>query len=556
MRIFRNLFLLIIFIFSTASLFSQSVAVSSYFNAADPRDEWVELIVITDNTDMRSWTIRDNNSSQTSWQTAITFNANALWNSMRAGTIIMIWNRPITSGGVTHPSDVNKDDGYIELNATNATYFSGGSFGTSPTWAGNSLNIAGGADVIQLRNASGTHVHALGHNSTPGTDWNALPSPKLNHNNSASSGDAIYICPGNVIADYGTNTPQAGTTWTSKNSTTITFGLPNISGGNPTTNTACWDTLREPVFANQIVAPSSVVAGNPGSISFSWTAATDPNAADGTTGYFILRNTSNVFTPPADGTTYSTGSTLGSATVIAQISSSGTTTYTDNTVMNGNTYYYRVYAFRYSTDNTNGNTFHRSRGRAYTRTFVEVQQINPLPVELISFSGIKDGKTTLLNWETASELNNDYFIVERATDLCPFTEIGRVAGNGNSSQLHSYSFTDRNPREGINYYRLKQTDFNGAFEYSNSIAVSFSLQEAEPVVNTWNCETTICYRLSGWNGPVIMDVFDMNGNLIFSSQTEGDGSGTLPLNEKGSAVYILRVSCGTIQQVKKINVNK
>ena len=72
-------FLLIIL---SSRLFSQQVVVNGYFNAADPRDEWIELLVITDNTDMRNWTLRDNNSSQTSWQTEITFQNIAFWNNM------------------------------------------------------------------------------------------------------------------------------------------------------------------------------------------------------------------------------------------------------------------------------------------------------------------------------------------------------------------------------------------------------------------------------------------------------------------------------------------
>jgi hypothetical protein len=126
--------------------YAQSVVVSGYFNAADPRDEWIELLVITDNANMHGWTIRDNNKDQNSWQTAITFNNSTFWNNMRAGTVIMLWNRVVESDGSTaHPTDVNKNDGYVEINVQNSTYFSGGSFGSSPTWGGNSLNIAGGS---------------------------------------------------------------------------------------------------------------------------------------------------------------------------------------------------------------------------------------------------------------------------------------------------------------------------------------------------------------------------------------------------------------------------
>ena len=157
----------IIFFLLQINASAQSVVVNGYFNAADPRNEWIELLVITDNTDMRNWTLRDNNSSQTSWQTAITFRNIAFWNNMRAGTIIMVWNRVINSSSVSHATiDVNKADGYVELSAQDATYFTGGSFGSSPTWAGNTLNIAGSGEIIELRNSSGTHVHCMGHLST------------------------------------------------------------------------------------------------------------------------------------------------------------------------------------------------------------------------------------------------------------------------------------------------------------------------------------------------------------------------------------------------------
>jgi hypothetical protein len=539
MRIIRRPLFLLSFIFLSTHLFCQSVVVSSYFNAADPRDEWVELLVVTDNTDMRNWTIRDNNSSQTSWQPAVTFTNIASWNNMRAGTIIMIWNRPITSGSVAHPVEINKNDGYIEVDATNSTYFSTGSFGSPPTWAGNSLNYAGGGDVVELRNAAGIHIHALGHCSSPGTDWSSLPSPKLNHNNSANSGDAVYVCPGNVIADFGTSTPQAGTTWTAKNNSTITFGLPNISGSSPIANTAFWDTLREPAFTNQVVAPSSVIAGNPGSISFSWTGATDPNAADGTTGYFILRNTSNTFIPPSDGTTYSTGATLGSAMIIAQISSSATTTYTDNTVMNGNAYYYRVYAFRYTTDNSNGNTYHRARGRAYTSRFVDVQQANPLPVELIIFNGQQENQDVLLSWTTASEINNDYFSVERSLDGIIFTEIGRVNGNGTSTQLVNYHFTDNQPGE-LNYYRLRQFDFNGVNELSNIIAVSFGHATVFAADCYWY-ENSLAYSVTN-DEPFELLLTDLSGKIVFHQAGIASGKGIINVQDLAAGLYCCTIT--------------
>ncbi|NLA24362.1 MAG: T9SS type A sorting domain-containing protein [Bacteroidales bacterium] len=97
-----------------------------------------------------------------------------------------------------------------------------------------------------------------------------------------------------------------------------------------------------------------------------------------------------------------------------------------------------------------------------------------LPVELINFSANSIDNNVELFWETASEVNNEGFIIEHATSNYLFNEIGFVAGNGNSSFTNSYNLLHDNPAKGINYYRLKQIDFDGNYEYSNVIAVSFS----------------------------------------------------------------------------------
>lgn len=522
---------------------AQQVVVNGYMNEADQRDEWIELLVITDNTDMRGWSLRDNNSSQTSWQPGITFTTNALWNNLRAGTVIMVWSRGVESDGSTaHPSDVNKNDGYIEVSAQNTTYFSGGSFGSSPTWAGNSLNIAGGGDVIELLNSGGTHVHALGHCSTAGSSWTGMATPKLNHANSASSGDAIYVCAGASISDY--NGPATGNNFTSKNNSTITFGLPNTCGASANGNTTFWNALREPAFTAQTITPGTSIPGN---LSFSWTAATDPNSADGTTGYMILRNTSNTFTAPADGTTYANGATLGSATVLTHITSSATVTYTDNTVTAGNCYFYRIYAYRYTTDNTNGNSYNVSRGRAYNQTnFGFVNCLTVLPIELLSFSATEADRKVLLNWSTATESNNDYFTIERSADAIHFEKLLSVDGAGNSTQLTTYSATDPSPMGGTSYYRLKQNDFNGEYSYSGIEAVT--LKNASAIKNIYpnpaSDELNI-YIEASFAGAAELVIFNTMGERVHSEKLQqSDGENTFTINvsalEKG--MYVIRIS--------------
>ncbi|MEM6734950.1 MAG: T9SS type A sorting domain-containing protein [Bacteroidota bacterium] len=87
-----------------------------------------------------------------------------------------------------------------------------------------------------------------------------------------------------------------------------------------------------------------------------------------------------------------------------------------------------------------------------------------LPVELLSFSGEIIDNVTRLEWETATEINNDYFEVQHSLDGVEFEVVGIVDGNGNSNELISYDFTHRSPSFGANYYRLRQVDFDGEFE--------------------------------------------------------------------------------------------
>jgi hypothetical protein len=549
----KHLPLIVLLFLCSSSMFSQAVVINGYFNAADPKDEWIELLIITDNTDIRGWTIRDNNASQTSWQTAITFQNHALWNNLRSGTVIMIWNRLISTTSVTHVMlDVNKADGYIELSAQDGTYFTGGAFGTSPSWAGASLNIAGGGEIIELRNSGGTHVHGLGHLSSAGSDWTAMATPKLNHANSANSGDAIYVCPGASITDY--NGPATGNNFTSKNDVTITFGLPNTCGASATGNTNYWLSLRQPVITSQTVTPTGV-GGNPGSLTFSWTAATDPNTADNVTGYIVLKNTINTFTAPTDGTTYAVGATIGSATVIAHTNST-TYTYTDNTVNTSNCYYYRVYAYRYGTDDRNGNSYNQARGRAYNQlNFITVPCFTiVLPVQLSYFKALRNKKEVAISWETASEFNSRFFEVERSMDGSLFETVAHVEAGLYSNHTNSYTATDADPLKGRTYYRLKQVDVNGEYMYSAIVSVEPAALDFSMYPNPVTTgKLTITEYDCGEN--MEYEIYSLQGTLLKKNADYTTGE-TIDVSDLENGMYSIRISCEGQQAMKQLCIIK
>lgn len=102
---------------------------------------------------------------------------------------------------------------------------------------------------------------------------------------------------------------------------------------------------------------------------------------------------------------------------------------------------------------------------------VRLLYTTPLPVTLSSFSGICDDGKVSLNWMTTSEVNNDYFIVQRSNDMMNWVESGRVNGNGNSNSLREYQFLDEEG-SGVGYYRLKQVDFNGESQIHYPISIN------------------------------------------------------------------------------------
>ena len=96
---------------------------------------------------------------------------------------------------------------------------------------------------------------------------------------------------------------------------------------------------------------------------------------------------------------------------------------------------------------------------------------NPLPVELTYFRAEADDNRVTLNWQTASETNNSHFLIQRRTDKGDFENVGRKEGFGTSYEAHTYRFQERVSAQGTVYYRLKQVDFDGSFEYSDIKAV-------------------------------------------------------------------------------------
>lgn len=166
-----------------------------------------------------------------------------------------------------------------------------------------------------------------------------------------------------------------------------------------------------------------------------------------------------------------------------------------------------------------------------------------LPVELISFEGKIAQDKVALQWSTATEINNDRFIVEHSVNGVEFLNIGQVRGSGTTSDQKDYEFMHRRPEKGLNYYRLKQIDFDGTFEYSEVISVS--INDERPGItfqpNPISSGSTLLLRLTSiQNGR--LNIYNPLGAKVLERAISGeDTTLELPLPELPAGLYALEI---------------
>ncbi|RPI73148.1 MAG: T9SS C-terminal target domain-containing protein, partial [Ignavibacteriales bacterium] len=190
---------------------------------------------------------------------------------------------------------------------------------------------------------------------------------------------------------------------------------------------------------------------------------------------------------------------------------------------------------------------------------------NNVPVELISFEGFVEGNNVQLNWSTSTEINNRGFYIERriiANDLeGDWNAISFKEGRGTTTEITNYSYTDdvNDLNAEIIKYRLKQTDFDGSYTYSNVATVIFSqpkyfkLNQNYP--NPFNPITTFEFQIPS-KGNVSLKIFDILGNEVATIIDEKLSAGIYKYewNASGlaSGIYIYKLQSGDFVDTKKI----
>jgi len=199
----------------------------------------------------------------------------------------------------------------------------------------------------------------------------------------------------------------------------------------------------------------------------------------------------------------------------------------------------------------------------------------PLPVELVSFTANVGTDFITLNWQTATEVNNYGFEIERTSPRPSpqgeggeagrgWENIGFVQGHGNSNSIKEYSFVDGNVSNGKVSYRLKQIDNDGKYEYSKEIEIDlgtpneFSLSQNYP--NPFNPSTTIRYSIPNViageaKQSVVLKVYDILGNVVATLVNEQKSAGNYEVkfnaSNLSSGIYFYKLQSGSFVQTKK-----
>lgn len=178
-----------------------------------------------------------------------------------------------------------------------------------------------------------------------------------------------------------------------------------------------------------------------------------------------------------------------------------------------------------------------------------------LPVELVSFNAInEDNYRVNIWWQTATEINNDYFMVEKSTNALQWEPLGRIQGAGYSNTLQQYQITDFNPGK-YNYYRLKQFDYNGEQVVYNPIYIQLQENKTDELFEFYpNPVVSNLYIRSTREGDNLVQMVDPTGRIVMEQNLRGIQTLELDRLQLPAGIYYLRVTNNNEVEVKKLMI--
>ena len=350
---------------------------------------------------------------------------------------------------------------------------------------------------------------------------------------------------------------------------TVCSSSVTLAGNNPTVGTGTW-TKTSGTGSQTITSASTYNTTVTGMVSgayvFRWkingssscpnnysevTIRKDCNSNYTTTGAICPYANGNLlasFTDP-DGTISSASLSSGSLPDGVSLNASNG----NITVSNKNLLVYNTYSFGVTTTDQYGGSNAKT---------VNITLSCPLPVTLTSFSGkaLSNNKIQL-DWVTASELENNFFAIEKSRDGRNFIQLAKETGFGTSNIVHKYQYTDDVPFTGINYYRLKQVDYNGTFVYSNIIVVNTATQSGPTLLvypNPTRGNTSLNLELGlNQSQMVHLCLCDATGKIFYQGDkqlNEGLNKESIQLSNLQPGIYFIRVTGLEMILTQKISV--
>jgi autotransporter-associated beta strand protein len=183
---------------------------------------------------------------------------------------------------------------------------------------------------------------------------------------------------------------------------------------------------------------------------------------------------------------------------------------------------------------------------------------NILPIELLDFTAVLNDDIVNLNWSTATELNNNYFTVEKTKDGRNFEFVANVPGAGKSTTLKKYVAQDEKPYQGVSYYRLKQTDFDGKFKYSKIAVVDFLNDEYDLRIypNPTNAIITIEFLEQLSPQSTLVSLTNVYGQQLSLNQIISKNQIKVDLSSLPSGIYFIGITLGEKTIARKIVLQK
>ena len=256
---------------------------------------------------------------------------------------------------------------------------------------------------------------------------------------------------------------------------------------------------------------------------------------------FELRSSIDGFTLP-----------IGGVITISDVSTTQTSAFTSLSITSTSAVTFRIYA--YSAQGTTGSGSWGPGDALSGNDLTIIGDAALLPVELKNIKVSKKNAAAQLSWQTATENNNSHFDIERSNDGVKFSKLNAVKGNGTTNVVQDYTFTDDAPLKNINYYRLRQVDFDGKETISKTVSINFDGKgQSKAKVYPTLVKDAVNIELAQ-DTKAELSVRDLTGRVVLTQNTEGGANVSLNLSSLNSGMYLLSIRSN--EDVETVKIQK